>query len=197
MPTPDPAPRRLPFVLRLCLWAIVGIGVYALLGFLVLPPVLKSVLTKQLSQRLHRETTIRDIHINPFLLTVRVNGLSLKDRSASHPFISFEELFLDLEAASVVKGGPVLKNIRVKAPYLTVVMVNRSYSTGTQTLARQYPDGVAVATDDYSGGLFDPPPDFAKLAEAANCYGDTVREPTEVQRYRIRREPRKPGFPGS
>ncbi len=121
MPTPDPAPRRLPFVLRLCLWAIVGIGVYALLGFLVLPPVLKSVLTKQLSQRLHRETTIRDIHINPFLLTVRVNGLSLKDRSASHPFISFEELFLDLEAASVVKGGPVLKNIRVKAPYLTIV----------------------------------------------------------------------------
>jgi len=121
VPTPDPAPRRLPFVLRLCLWAIVGIGVYALLGFLVLPPVLKSVLTKQLSQRLHRETTIRDIHINPFLLTVRVNGLSLKDRSASHPFISFEELFLDLEAASVVKGGPVLKNIRVKAPYLTIV----------------------------------------------------------------------------
>ena len=121
MPTPDPAPRRLPFVLKLCLWALAGIGVYALLGFFVLPPVLKSVLTKQLSQRLHRETTIREIHINPFLLTVRVNGLSLKDRSASHPFISFEELFLDLEAASVVKGGPVLKNIRVKAPYLTVV----------------------------------------------------------------------------
>ncbi|MEP6600347.1 MAG: DUF748 domain-containing protein [Nitrospirota bacterium] len=121
MPTPDAAPQRLPFVLRLFLWALTGIGVYALLGFLVLPPILKSVLTKQLSQRLHRETTIRDIHINPFLLTVRVNGLSLKDRSASQPFISFEELFLDLEAASVVKGGPVLKNIRVKAPYLTVV----------------------------------------------------------------------------
>jgi acetolactate synthase-1/2/3 large subunit len=67
-----------------------------------------------------------------------------------------------------------------QAPYLTVVMVNRSYSTGTQTLARQYPDGAAVATGDYSGGLFDPPPDFAKLAEAANCYGDTVKEPEEV-----------------
>jgi acetolactate synthase I/II/III large subunit len=67
-----------------------------------------------------------------------------------------------------------------QAPYLTVVMVNRSYSTGTQTLARQYPDGVAVATGDYSGGMFDPPPDFAKLAEAANCYGDTVSEPEQV-----------------
>jgi acetolactate synthase-1/2/3 large subunit len=68
-----------------------------------------------------------------------------------------------------------------KAPYLSVVLVNRSYSTGTQTLAKQYPDGVAVATSDYSGGLFDPPPDFAKLAEAANCYGENVGEPEAVR----------------
>jgi len=67
-----------------------------------------------------------------------------------------------------------------KAPFLTVVMVNRSYSTGTQVLARQYPNGAAVTMGDYSGGLFDPPPDFAKLAEAANCCGETVREPEEV-----------------
>jgi acetolactate synthase I/II/III large subunit len=67
-----------------------------------------------------------------------------------------------------------------KAPFLSVVMVNRSYSTGTQTLARQYPEGAAVMTEDYTGGLFDPPPDFAKLAEAANSYGETVSEPEEV-----------------
>ena len=67
-----------------------------------------------------------------------------------------------------------------KAPFLSVVMVNRSYSTGTQTLAKQYPDGVAVSSGDYSGGLFDPPPDFAKLAEAANSYGENVSEPDEV-----------------
>jgi len=33
---------------------------------------------------------------------------------------------------------------------------------------------------DYTGGLFDPPPDFAKLAEAANAYGETVREPEDL-----------------
>lgn len=60
------------------------------------------------------------------------------------------------------------------APFLTVVLVNRSYSTGTRWLADAYPDGVAVQTRNYDGGLFDPPPDFAKLAEAANCYGETV-----------------------
>ena len=67
-----------------------------------------------------------------------------------------------------------------KAPFLTVVFVNRSYSTGTTGLRNTYPDGVAVRAGDYDGGIFDPPPDFAKLAEAANGYGETVREPEEV-----------------
>jgi acetolactate synthase-1/2/3 large subunit len=66
------------------------------------------------------------------------------------------------------------------APFLSVVMVNRSYSTGTTTLARNYPDGVAASTGNFNGGTFDPPPDFAKLAEAANSHGETVREPEEV-----------------
>ena len=67
-----------------------------------------------------------------------------------------------------------------KAPFLAVVFVNRSYTTGTNGLKRAYPNGVAVRTENYEGGIFDPPPDFAKLAEAANCFGTTVREPEEV-----------------
>lgn len=67
-----------------------------------------------------------------------------------------------------------------KAPFLTVVFVNRSYGTGTRTLRQTYPQGVAVRTKNYDGGLFDPPPDFAKLAETVNGYGETVREPEEV-----------------
>ncbi len=67
-----------------------------------------------------------------------------------------------------------------KAPFLTVVFVNRSYSTGTRGLKATYPQGVAVGADNYEGGLFDPAPDFAKLAEAANGYGETVKEPEDV-----------------
>jgi acetolactate synthase-1/2/3 large subunit len=67
-----------------------------------------------------------------------------------------------------------------KAAFLTVVFVNRSYSTGTTGLKNMYPEGVAVGSDDYEGGIFDPPPDFAKLAEAANGYGETVSEADQV-----------------
>ena len=67
-----------------------------------------------------------------------------------------------------------------KAAFLTVVFVNRSYTTGTNGLVRTYPNGVAVRTGNYDGGVFDPPPDFAKLAEVGNGYGETVRELGEV-----------------
>ena len=66
------------------------------------------------------------------------------------------------------------------APFLSVVFVNRSYSTGTRGLIGTYPEGSAASAGNYEGGLFDPPPDFALMAEAANSYGETVREPEEV-----------------
>ena len=67
-----------------------------------------------------------------------------------------------------------------KAAFLTVVFVNRSYTTGTNGLVRTYPNGVAVRTGNYEGGVFDPPPDFVKLAEAGNCYGEAVRDAENV-----------------
>jgi acetolactate synthase-1/2/3 large subunit len=67
-----------------------------------------------------------------------------------------------------------------KAPFLTMVFANRSYSTGTNGLRRTFPEGVAVETGTYDGGVFDPPPDFARLTEALGGYGETVHEPEDV-----------------
>ncbi len=60
------------------------------------------------------------------------------------------------------------------------MFVNRCYSTGTTGAKATYPEGVMAETNTFEGGVFDPPPDFAKLAEAGNGYGETVREPEEV-----------------
>jgi len=66
-----------------------------------------------------------------------------------------------------------------KAPFMQVVYTNRSYSTGTTNLARNYEGGYAVKSG-LVGGYFDPPIDFAKEAEACGAYGETVRDPAEV-----------------
>ncbi|MSP96552.1 MAG: thiamine pyrophosphate-requiring protein [Betaproteobacteria bacterium] len=67
-----------------------------------------------------------------------------------------------------------------KAPFLTVVFVNRSYSTGTTVLKKTYPEGYATRDGSYAGGMFDPPPDYARMAESANGYGENVRESEDL-----------------
>jgi acetolactate synthase-1/2/3 large subunit len=67
-----------------------------------------------------------------------------------------------------------------KAPFLALVFVNGTYSTGTTGLRSTYPDGYAVKYGNYDGGSFDPPPNFAKYAEAVDGYGEYVTDAERV-----------------
>ncbi len=62
-----------------------------------------------------------------------------------------------------------------KAAFLAVVFVNNTYSTGTSSLASNYPEGFGVA-GGFEGGRFDPAPNFARLAEAVDGFGEQVHE---------------------
>jgi len=67
-----------------------------------------------------------------------------------------------------------------KAAYMAVVFVNGSYSTGTSGLRSAYPEGYGIAAAHYEGGTFEPTPNFAKLAEAVNGYGEQVTELSQL-----------------
>jgi acetolactate synthase-1/2/3 large subunit len=67
-----------------------------------------------------------------------------------------------------------------KAPFLSVIFVNQCYTTGTAGLRASYPEGYAARAREYPGGTFDPAPNFAKLAEAVDGYGENVKEAAEV-----------------
>jgi acetolactate synthase-1/2/3 large subunit len=67
-----------------------------------------------------------------------------------------------------------------KAPFLSVIFVNGTYSTGTTLLRLAYPDGYAVKGGNYAGGIIEPVPDFAKLAETVGGYGENVTTTDQV-----------------
>ncbi|MEC7487982.1 MAG: thiamine pyrophosphate-requiring protein [Pseudomonadota bacterium] len=67
------------------------------------------------------------------------------------------------------------------APYMMVVFTNRSYTTGTSRIASTYGEQGYARQAGFPGGYFDPPIDFAKEAEAAGAYGETVTDPDEVE----------------
>ena len=66
-----------------------------------------------------------------------------------------------------------------RAPFLSIIHQNRSFSTGTSGVKQAFGDSYAQKAD-YPGGYFDPPIDYAKEAEACGAYGENVRDPAEL-----------------
>ena len=94
---------------------------YVLFGFLALPPILKSVLSKALSETLHRKVELRDIRVNPLVLSISVRGLTISERYGPGTWVSAEEIFANLQLASAIRGGAVLSEIRLTRPHVNIV----------------------------------------------------------------------------
>ena len=118
-----------PLLKRIIIGILIFFAVFTLVGFFVLPPVLKSVLTKKLSENLHRSVTINQIKINPYALSIAVRGLTINEKSSSETFLSFDELFLNLQSASIPKTALILKEVRLTNPFINIVRrPDRSYN---------------------------------------------------------------------
>jgi acetolactate synthase-1/2/3 large subunit len=70
---------------------------------------------------------------------------------------------------------------KAAAPSLTVVFNNACYSASRLPVRGLYPEGAAVRTANYMATDIDPPPDYAKVAEACGALGVTLREPGDVE----------------
>lgn len=103
------------------LWAAGGLALFAVIGFLVIPPILKTFLTKTLTERLHRPASIRDISFNPFTWSLQVIGFAIEERDGGTRFISFEELNLNLDAMSLVRMGPVISEVKLRQPFVSII----------------------------------------------------------------------------
>lgn len=92
------------------------LGVYALLGFLVLPLVLEAVLPDKLGEVLNRPVRVKKIRLNPLQLTLEVAGVDIREKNGKDPFVSFEGLFVDVNGTSLLKKGLVIDGARLEKP---------------------------------------------------------------------------------
>ena len=105
---------------KILIGVVIFFVVFTIVGFFVLPPILKSILTKQLSENLHREVTINQIKMNPYTLSITARGLMVKDRASAETFVSCDEIFLNLQSLSALRMAVILKEIRLTKPYIRV-----------------------------------------------------------------------------
>ena len=100
---------------------LIFLVVFSITGFLILPPIVKSVALKQLSERLKREVTIQAVKLNPFMLSLTIQGVVVKEPKSSDVFVSFDKLYLNFQTMSLFKQGVIVKEITLERPYVNIV----------------------------------------------------------------------------
>lgn len=130
-------------VKKIFIGGLIGLFLFTVVGFFALPPILKSVLIKKLSEKLHRKVVIQEINVNPFVLSLKVRGFAVKERDSSETFISFEELFANLQSVSIFKKGPIFSEIRLKKLYLNVKRNEDMTYNFSDLLAQDKPEKTA------------------------------------------------------
>ncbi len=93
---------------------------YTLGGFLILPYVVKSQVETRLTTELSRKTTVERVAFNPYTLKFSITGFKIAEPDGSATFLSFEEFFIDIKWASILKKGPIVKEVRLAKPYLSL-----------------------------------------------------------------------------
>ncbi|HEY1173796.1 MAG TPA: DUF748 domain-containing protein [Verrucomicrobiae bacterium] len=104
---------------RRLVWATVVLVVYSIVGFLVLPAVIKSQLIKRLPEYTKRQVSIADVKLNPFALSYTMRGFSLTETNGE-TFASLGEVYVNFELSSIFNGAWTLGTVSVKEPFAQV-----------------------------------------------------------------------------
>ena len=103
------------------LWAGAVFLVYVLVGFFVLPPIIKAQLVKRLPAITKRQAAVRQVKFNPLVLSLTIRGLSLTEPDGQ-VFASWEELYVNFQLSSVARFAWTFAEIGLKQPYGHVVL---------------------------------------------------------------------------
>ncbi|MGR9073190.1 MAG: DUF748 domain-containing protein [Gammaproteobacteria bacterium] len=94
--------------------------VYALAGFLALPFFLKTKLPEVIQENTGRQSSVADVGLDPFDMSLRVHGFELLDADGK-TFVAFDLLYIDFELASVFKKAYAFESMRLSGPKVNLV----------------------------------------------------------------------------
>ncbi len=119
MKTPQPpsprARKRLIWLASLFLF-------YSLIGFLVVPPIIKWQMLKQLPDLTKRQVAVKQVRVNPWTLSLTLQGLALNELDG-RPFASWDELYVNFQASSIVRLAWTFKEIRIVKPFAEIILL--------------------------------------------------------------------------
>ncbi len=127
---PGATPPRKPFFRRCGLpWILGAVGlvlIYTLVGFFLVPRLIRSQLLQRLPTATHRQAEVGRVQVNPFQLTLTVSNLTLIEPDGTR-FASVERVHADLMISSLWRRAWVLREVEIGQPFLHL----RRHADGT------------------------------------------------------------------
>ena len=109
--------KALPRSQKFILAALLGVLLYTLIGFLVLPPIVRAVAVRQLHKVLQREVRIEAVRLNPYTLSATVRNMVVLEPDGKNRMAAFRELYVNLQSVSLFRWAPVVKEFRLDGLY--------------------------------------------------------------------------------
>jgi hypothetical protein len=117
-------------------WLVGLLLAYTLLGFLILPPIIRAIAVKQISKQLGREVSIQKLRLNPFVLSATIRGLLIRDNDGQ-PFVSWDEVYANFQLISFFVHPWVFKEVSTTKPFVRV-QVNKDYTFNFSDLVTKF-----------------------------------------------------------
>ncbi len=120
----------LPFVA-----AAAALALYALGGFVVAPWWIQRELPEILQRKFNATGSVGEVVINPFLFTIDARNFTLTEAGGRKPAITFDRLFVDFEASSLIHRAWTFAEIALERPRVNL----EADENGALNLARLLP----------------------------------------------------------
>ena len=120
----------LPFVV-----AVAALALYALGGFVLAPWWIQRELPEILKSKLDATGSVGEIAINPFLFTIDARNFTVTEAGGSKPALTFDRLFVDFEASSLIHRAWTFADITLERPRVNL----EADAKGALNLARLAP----------------------------------------------------------
>jgi len=107
---------------RLVSWRsaiVAAVVLYALIGFFVVPWIVKSLIEKKSVELVKRQATVEKVRCNPFALSLTIEGFSIPDRPGS-VLLSWDRVYANAQASSLFRWAATLKELTIENPYVAL-----------------------------------------------------------------------------
>ncbi len=104
-------------------WArriVIAVALYTIIGFFVVPAVIKWQMVKQLPKFTHREATVREVAVNPYALSLTINGLTLRETDGS-TFAHVDGFYADFQLSSIFRGAWTFREVSIEGPMANII----------------------------------------------------------------------------